>query len=84
MPRRTALEDDWDDEEFRGGRSSADGDEPTIDCPYCHRQIHEDTPRCPYCENYISEEDTPPARKPWWIIIGTLLCLYVIYRWIVG
>jgi hypothetical protein len=47
--------------------------------------------RCPpilglrtYCEHYISEEDAPPARKPWWIILGTLLCLYIVYRWIMG
>jgi hypothetical protein len=83
MPRRTAVEDDWDDEEYRGGRSSRDDDEPTIACPYCQREIHEDSPRCPHCENYISEEDAPPARKPWWIILGAGLCLYVIYRWIV-
>ena len=71
MARRVA-EDDWDDDE----------DDGTIPCPYCHRQIHEDSPRCPYCENYISEEDAPPARKPWWIIIGTLLCLVIFYLWI--
>ena len=39
---------------------------------------------CPHCGNYISDEDTPPARKPWWIIIGVLLVFYIIYRWIAG
>jgi hypothetical protein len=73
MRRRVADEDDWDDE---------DGEE-TIPCPYCGRQIHEDTPRCPHCENYISEEDEKPSRrKPWWIIIGVIVCLYLVYRWI--
>jgi len=57
-------------------------DEPTISCPYCRRQIHEESQRCPYCENYISEEDAVSARKPWWIIIGASLTLYVVYRWI--
>ena len=61
-----------------------DDDEPTIPCPYCRREIHEDSPRCPHCENYISQEDAPPARKPWWMIIGALLCAYIIYRWITG
>lgn len=70
-------EDDWDEEE-------SDGSEPTIPCPYCHREIHEDSQRCPHCERYISEEDAPPARKPWWIIIGAAICLYVVYRWVVG
>jgi hypothetical protein len=41
--------------------------------------------RCPHCENYLSEEDeAAPSRKPWWIIVGVLVCLYVVYRWIVG
>ncbi len=75
MPRRVDREADWDDE---------DHDEPTVPCPYCKRQILEDSPRCPYCEQYISEEDAPSSRKPVWIIIGALLCLYVVYRWIMG
>jgi hypothetical protein len=65
----------WDDE---------DQDEPTIACPYCRQQIHEDSQRCPYCEKYISSEDAPTSRKPWWLIVGVLLCLYAVYRWIVG
>lgn len=73
MPRRDVEEDGWDD-----------GEEPTVPCPYCKREVLEDAPRCPYCENYISEEDAAPARKPWWIIVGALLCLYAVYRWIVG
>jgi len=73
-------EDEWDDDE-----DSEEGEEePTIPCPYCKRQIHEESQRCPYCGNYISEEDAAPARKPWWIIIGALLVIYVVYRWIVG
>ncbi len=68
-------DDDWEEE---------DNEEPTIPCPHCRRQIHEESQRCPYCENYISEEDTFPARKPWWIIVGAVLALYVVYRWIAG
>lgn len=63
---------DWND----------DDDAETIPCRYCGRQIHEDSQRCPYCENYISEEDAPASRKPWWIIVGVLICLYAVYRWI--
>jgi DNA-directed RNA polymerase subunit RPC12/RpoP len=73
MPRRAADEEDWEDDE-----------EPTISCPYCGAEIHEDAQRCPYCENYISEEDSPPGRKPWWLLVGVLLCLYAVYRWIAG
>jgi hypothetical protein len=62
----------------------ADDEEPTVPCPYCDKEIHEDSPWCPHCEHYISEEDAPPRRKSWWIILGALLCLYAVYRWIVG
>ena len=88
MPRRVAEEDwdggegDWDD--AQDSLDEAPDDEPTIPCHYCKKQIHEDSPQCPYCGQYLSEEDTPPPRKPWWIIVGALLCLYVVYRWIAG
>lgn len=64
----------WDDED----------DEPTIACPYCNEQIHEDSQRCPHCENYISEEDAPPARKPTWIVVGLVICLIIAVMWALG
>ena len=67
-------EDDWEEED----------ESATIPCPYCRREIHEDSERCPYCENYLSQEDAPPSRKPWWLILGAIACLYAVYRWIVG
>ncbi len=68
-------DDDWNDEE---------DEETTIPCPYCRHPIYEDSQRCPHCGNNISVEDAPPARKPWWIIVGALVVLYVVYRWIAG
>jgi predicted nucleic acid-binding Zn ribbon protein len=87
MARRLAHEDDWEDDndewdDAYEGPSEDDG-EPTIECPYCGREIHEDSQRCPHCEKYISDEDAPARRKPWWIVIGVILCLYIVYRWIV-
>jgi hypothetical protein len=91
VARRIAQYHDWEDDESEGSENddefeddSEDGSDATIPCPYCKRAIHEDSQRCPYCEQYISEEDVPPVRKPWWVILGALLCLYVVYRWIVG
>lgn len=86
MPRRMRDDYEWGDEESRPGDEAADADDdaPTQACPYCRREIYEDAERCPYCENYISDDDAPPPRKPWWIIVGALACLYVVYRWITG
>jgi hypothetical protein len=77
MPRRTDFGEGWDEE----GRFDGEG-EPTVPCPYCRREILEDSPRCPYCENYISQEDQYPSRKPWWILLGILLGLCAVYYWI--
>lgn len=75
------LDETWDEEDW-----SHDDESGTVPCPYCRKEIPEDTPRCPYCENYLSEEDEarPPERKPAWIIIGVLICLYIVYRWVAG
>jgi hypothetical protein len=88
MPNRVDEDADWnddstdDDEEFDDILD--DSEEATIPCPNCKRQIHEDAQRCPYCEHYLSEEDAPSSGKPWWVTIGVLVCLYVVYRWIAG
>lgn len=88
MPRRTIADDDWDDGDDAWRNSAADDDSDdegsTASCPYCDRSVPEDLVRCPYCENYLSNEEAPPAHKPWWIIIGVVICLYIIWRWTVG
>ena len=72
------YDDDFDEEYLH------DENESTVPCPYCKREIHEDSQRCPYCEHYISGEDAPAGRKRWWIVVGVILCLYIVFRWIVG
>ncbi|HEV2973089.1 MAG TPA: hypothetical protein VGY55_24190 [Pirellulales bacterium] len=89
MPRwKNDDRDDWiddsGDEDDEVESLQGDDGEPTIACPYCRKQIHEDSQQCPYCERYVSEEDAPAGPKPLWIVIGIALCLYVVYRWIVG
>jgi len=75
MSWRSDDGEDWDEDP---------DEEATIPCPHCGKQIHEESQRCPYCENYLSREDAPPSRKPWWMILGAIACLYAVYRWIVG
>jgi hypothetical protein len=88
MPRRWNTEDEWEedsdlesDEDDEPG-SSEDDEEATVPCPYCRRQIHEDSQRCPYCEKYISAEDAPPGPKPRWFVLGFLFCLLIVLIWI--
>ena len=86
------VEDAWNDDEEDGSgeadevhESPDDDEETTTPCPSCRRPIYEDSYRCPHCGHYLSAEDTAPsARKPWWIIVGSLLIFYVVYRWIAG
>ena len=68
-------DEDWDDDS---------DDESLIECPHCGEEIYEDAQRCPECGQYLSEEDAPPARKPWWIVITAIVCLYLVWRWIAG
>lgn len=92
MSRRIADDDDWPDDDSYGPHDEWDDeeidvenpneDEPTITCPYCRRQIHEESSRCPYCKQYISTVDAPRLPKPWWLIVGVIACLYVMLRWI--
>lgn len=77
LPPAPDHEDSWGDD-------LSEDEIPTETCPHCRRLIPEDAPRCPYCEQYVSEEDAPPARKPWWIVVGALLSLIVVYFWIVS
>jgi hypothetical protein len=72
-------DDNWDDND-----DGDDGDDDaTVPCPYCHREMYEDSPWCPHCGQYISEEDVPFRRKSVLIILGTLLCFAVIAAWII-
>jgi uncharacterized paraquat-inducible protein A len=79
----TDDDDDWDDPDEDG--VSGDEDEPaTVTCPYCQEQVYEDAVRCPRCENYISQEDAPPAQRPWWIVLGALAVLVIVALWILS
>ena len=74
-------DDDWEDDsdldsdaDFDSGNDDPDDDE-TVPCPFCKRQILEDTPRCPYCEHYLSEQDFARGSKPPWVIVTAVVCL---------
>lgn len=58
-----------------------DADEPTVPCPFCRREILEDTPRCPHCERYLSPEDFARGAKPLWVIATAVVCLAIAIGW---
>lgn len=72
-------DENWDDEEADLGDES--DEEPTVPCPFCRRDILEDSPRCPYCERYISEEDHAGSQKSLWVIVTALACLAAALWW---
>lgn len=76
---RDEDDDDWDDGVDDLGDDS--DDEPTVPCPFCHREIFEDTPRCPHCERYLSDADHASRRRPVWVIVSALVCLGMAVWW---
>ena len=71
-------DEDWDDDAEDG--VDAD-DEPTVPCPYCRREILEDSPRCPFCERFISAEDHARPQQPAWVIVTAVVCLAAAVWW---
>ncbi len=64
--------EDWEPEDDRQEDASEDG---LTECPYCGEEMYDDSPRCPSCGRYLSEEDSPPERKPAWIAITAVVLL---------
>ena len=90
MPRRRDTYQEWEDDSYfddeeesvEDDDAETDDQEVTMPCPYCRRAIHKESEHCPYCERYISEEDAPPSRRPWWIVLGVIGGLFAVYLWI--
>jgi hypothetical protein len=82
MPFHDDEDDDLDRSEFPDRDDEEGEDDDTMPCPYCRQPVYEDAERCPHCENYLSREDAPPQGKPWWIVIGLLVCLIIAAGWV--
>lgn len=70
------AEDDWNDSEDDFGPE--DDDEPTVPCPHCRAEIHEDAPQCPVCGEYLSEEDAHRSGRPLWVIATAIIVLLAV------
>ena len=83
MPTRHPH-DEWDDDEESHDIPEGvydDQELATEECPYCHEAIVADAILCPYCDHYLSDEDAPSAAKPWWIVLGIIVCLASVLGW---
>ena len=80
MRTRDYEPDDIDGEDEDEGWSEHEDDDLTIPCPHCREPVFEDAERCPECGHYLSREDAP-WRKPWWLVVGVVVCLIVILSW---
>ena len=77
---------DWNEDEDEEADEIDDwqGDDTTEPCPNCGEEVYDDAERCPHCGHYISDEDERRSAKPWWVILGALLCLAVAVLWLLG
>jgi uncharacterized paraquat-inducible protein A len=77
---------DFDDEDDlpEGPQGDDVAEDPAeILCPYCKREILEDSVRCPYCGAYLSEEDAPGIRRTWWWYVAVAVLILIILRYTV-
>lgn len=71
-------DEDWEPD----AEDSPEDDGETVPCPHCRRPIYEDSQQCPHCRNFITNEESPPRRRPAWFVITAIVCLVFVVLWI--
>lgn len=72
---------DFDDSDAEWKDDDDSGDEPTVPCPYCRRELLEDSPWCPSCDRYITDEEFRRAGRPMWVVVTAMVCLAIALWW---
>ena len=80
MPTRDDDNEVLDPREFPEPDQQGDG---LLPCPYCLAVLYEESTRCSHCGMLLSQ-DGISSRKPWWVILGVLICLAVSIYWILA
>ena len=70
--------EDW---EYPDPDDSDDGMPGTVACAACGTEIYEDAPQCPVCGEYVTalRGSHWEGRPGWWIALGLLGVIAVIY-----
>ena len=77
------MEGDWDGDEAddEGDEGDEGDDESTVPCPFCRREMFEDSPQCPSCGEYVSAADFARNGRPRWVLVTAAVCLAVAVLW---
>ena len=60
-----------------------DEDDETVPCPHCRRAGVSRMPSAVPTAASTCRARTPRGRHPWWLVIGVLICLALVSRWII-
>ncbi|MGY8767005.1 MAG: hypothetical protein ACKVH8_01075 [Pirellulales bacterium] len=78
------MSSEWDndgqDEEWTDEDYSDDGSDYVDQCPECAAEIYADADVCPQCGHFIIHGNSAwKGRSTWWIVLGLLGMLAVIF-----
>ncbi len=83
MEIKESWDDDWPEEDWDEDNWDDDDVESyTVACPECGTDVYEDAEQCPACGNYIVHSSSAyvwQGRPVWWIVIGLLGIIAVIF-----
>ncbi len=66
----------WDDDADEEWVDDDESDDDLLECPSCHRKVHEDTQQCPHCGDWITPV-YPGSRSRRWAWVAVVILLIV-------
>ena len=84
MTRSQRQDDDYDDDRDPEEPEDFDRDDDpfgtdTEPCPFCKREVHDQTDICPHCGNFIPrDEDRPVQVGTIWLVTAGVLLLAIL------
>lgn len=79
-------EDYWDEDWTDEDQPDESPEEYSSECPACGGTIYDDADVCPHCGEFIFHDSHNPwkGRKLWWIVLGLLGIVAVIWMLTLG